>query len=31
MDDDSLVAIICHKTIRENEATKYGGKILWLY
>jgi hypothetical protein len=31
MDDDSVVAIICHKVICEKEATKYGDKILWLY
>ncbi len=31
MDDDSVVGIICHKAILEKEATKYGGKVLWLY
>jgi hypothetical protein len=31
MDDDSIVAIICHKTILEKEATKYCGKALWFY
>ncbi len=31
MDDDSVVAIICHKAILEKEAMKYGGKTLWFY
>jgi hypothetical protein len=25
------VGIICHKAILEKEATKYDGKVLWLY
>jgi hypothetical protein len=31
MDDDNVVAIICHKVILEKEAMKYGGKTLWFY
>jgi hypothetical protein len=31
MDDEGVVAIICHKVIPKEEATKYGIKALWLF